>query len=161
MLFWLEPPKQQQVDHCSSFDLTTMVSKSCKARLTYLQWQERYKIERPYDIASAYHRDDIPKTNVVLVENDEEEIIHDARGHESEFELDSHGFAFRRFDDSENEFKDFYNKEAVEEVFIPEVVEPFLRKHVPGVERMFVFDWHVSCSDILGRKKLLRSKVPY
>lgn len=115
-----------------------------RARLVYIQWQDHYKIERPYIITSAHYQGDIPRTNVVLSKNIEEEIIHDARGQESSFELDTHGFTFRHLKGAEAGFKDFYNKEAVEQSFIPDTVVPFLKKHVEGAGRIVVFDWHVS-----------------
>lgn len=123
-----------------------MDSKDCRAQLTYLQWQELYKTERPYDIASAYYHGDIPKTNVVLLKSSEEELVHNVRGQEKDFELDKHGFAFCRLEGNEASLKNFHDRDAVENFFIPEIVEPLLTKHVESAERIFVFDWHVSRS---------------
>jgi hypothetical protein len=122
--------------------------KDVKAVLAYMQWQEKFNGEKPYDISSAGYEGKGPRTNVIHVQNSEAEVINDVRGRESHFQLDRHGFAFRVLEGEETAFDRFYDKDAVEKIFIPQVVIPFLKRHVEGADRVFVFDWHVRMDEM-------------
>lgn len=62
-------------------------------------------------------------------------VVHDARGRESEFTLDTTGFQFVKHVSSETEFKD---DEKIKEVYYKEVEE--LLKKQTGAKRVLVFD---------------------
>nr|VWO99179.1 N/A [Ganoderma boninense] len=61
--------------------------------------------------------------------------VHDARGRESEFSLDTNGFQFVNYPSVEKEFDD---DERIKEVYYPEVEK--LLKDVAGAKRVFIFD---------------------
>jgi hypothetical protein len=111
------------------------------ASFHYIEWQDLYEKEKPFEILADLP-DGFPdsrKTNIVLKENSPERIK-DVRGHEADFSLDDHGFAFRNIETS---FLEYDKRRLVEAEFLPGVVEPFLREHVEGADRIVFFDWHV------------------
>ena len=113
-----------------------------KQRLNYIQWDDRFLVEKPYMIIS-----DIPglpnekKSNCKFAP-DPEETIRNIRGRESEFTLNDHGFQFVR-----HEFSDFdiTSTDEVERKYYPEV-EAFLKANIEGVDRVVFFDFRV-CSN--------------
>jgi hypothetical protein len=66
--------------------------------------------------------------------------IHDIRSKEKEFELDVHGFCFRRHETRVTNLKD---ERMVEERYLPEI-ESLLREELGEGVRVFVFGWKVS-----------------
>ena len=62
-------------------------------------------------------------------------LIHDARGREHEFSLDTHGFQFVRHVSAETEFVD---EERIKGVYYKEGEE--LLKSVTGAKRVLIFD---------------------
>ncbi|KAL1950715.1 hypothetical protein VTO73DRAFT_5839 [Trametes versicolor] len=62
-------------------------------------------------------------------------LVHDARGHESEFSLDQNGFQYVQWPSVESEFND---EERIKEKYYPEVEE--ILKKVAGAKRVFIFD---------------------
>lgn len=74
-----------------------------------------------------------PQTNVG--QDPHPVVIHDARGNESKFSLDTTGFAFVK---SPSEEKDFLNEEAIRAVYYKEVEE--LLKRETGAKRVHIFD---------------------
>jgi hypothetical protein len=65
-------------------------------------------------------------------------VIEDARGRESEFNLDRNGFALLK---AESQVRDFYNPDEIKSVYYPEV-ERLLRDTL-GASRVAVFDHNV------------------
>ena len=61
--------------------------------------------------------------------------VHDARGRESDFSLDTSGFQFVKYPSAEKEFDD---EERIKAVYYPEVEA--LLKEVAGAKRVFIFD---------------------
>ncbi|KAL4243313.1 asaB hydroxylase/desaturase family protein [Abortiporus biennis] len=61
--------------------------------------------------------------------------VNDARGRESDFNLDKNGFQFVK---NESELKEFDNDEKIEKVYYKEVEE--LLKKEAGAKRVFIFD---------------------
>jgi hypothetical protein len=114
------------------------------ASFNYLIWNEKYRKEKPYELILDLPLDSPveARTNIKFGAGPEEQI-HDLRGKESTLSLDGTGFIYRHIqpDSSEANFND---RHWVEKTYMPNVVEPFLRKHVHGADRIFFFDWHVS-----------------
>ena len=116
-------------------------SKDEEAKLLYLDWQDLYNTEKPFQIFSLVPDHDLPDTrssNLVFKEGDTE-VIHDARGMEPAFCLDKHGFAFRRH---KTQMRDFEHAEAMESIYLPEV-EALIKKEVEAVDQVYLFDWRV------------------
>lgn len=114
-----------------------------EAKLQYLDWQQLYEIEKPFQLFSAVAQADLPDqrtTNLVFREGDLE-CIHDVRGTESQFTLDKQGFTFRRH---HTLVEDFSRREDVEDFYLPEI-EDLLRREVNGVDQVYFFDWRVRC----------------
>ncbi|KZT64908.1 hypothetical protein DAEQUDRAFT_732002 [Daedalea quercina L-15889] len=74
-----------------------------------------------------------PKTNVGS--DPHPAVVYDARGHESEFNIDKTGFQWVKHPSVEKEFDD---EERIKDVYYKEV-EELLRKEV-GAKRVFIFD---------------------
>src|SRR5947207_1736367 len=61
------------------------------AKLTYLEWHDHYKTEKPF-MALDIPEDAVDKRGGnITFKQGEEEVIHDIRGHEKDFTLDGHG----------------------------------------------------------------------
>src|ERR1700677_2396209 len=65
-------------------------------------------------------------------------VIEDARGRESEFNLDRNGFALVK---APSEVRDFYNPDVIKSVYYPEVERLLL--NTLGASRVAVFDHNV------------------
>jgi hypothetical protein len=117
------------------------------AVLTYLDWQELYTVEKPFQLFSAIadpkllgHR----TTNLIFKDGDVERI-HDVRGVEFQFNLDTHGFAFCS---NHLHTYDFDDSQWIEKTYLEEM-EKVLRREVSYVDQVYFFDWRVqkdSCS---------------
>ena len=114
-----------------------------RRRLMYLQWDELFRSEKPYQIVS----ENIPevqhlaKQNIRMAEGPEE-LITDIRGNESAFSLDENGFQIYKHD-----FPgiDYQKLEDVEQIYKPEL-ERLLRQNIPGVGKVEFFNSRVSIS---------------
>jgi len=71
--------------------ITAQQTYDTPAKLTYLEWHDHYKTEKPFMVIR--YPDDPPEVNGgnVTFKEGEEEIIHDIRGHEDDFTLDGNG----------------------------------------------------------------------
>lgn len=107
--------------------------------LKFLDWQELYETEKPFQIFINIPDEAEDKRTSNLVFEDVETAVHDVRGREKDFDLDKNGFRFLRHSSS---LDDFHNKELIEKIYLPEV-EALLRKEVEGVDKVFFFDWRV------------------
>jgi len=111
------------------------------ASLTYVDWQNIYCTEKPYQIFSAVAASDLlgtTTTNLVFKDGPDE-CIHDVRGSESAFSLDSQGFAFCQHKMREAGFED---SDHIETKYLPEM-EALLRREVACVDKVYFFDWRV------------------
>ncbi|KAF3765876.1 hypothetical protein M406DRAFT_356101 [Cryphonectria parasitica EP155] len=72
-------------------------------------------------------------------------LIHDIRGHESNYSLDRDAFAVIQ-DVPESKEKDFVDDESVQANYYPEVVD-LLLKNIPGAQRVFIFDHTIRRAD--------------
>lgn len=96
--------------------------------------------------------DNKPRTN--LAPEAHPTIIHDIRGKEDTVSLDQNGFAFVKYPSEEREFVD---EERIKSVYYKEV-EELLKKHVPGVKKVHIFDHTIrwvgqSCCSLLSSRK--------
>ena len=117
---------------------------SVKASLKFLQWQPLYNVERPFQIFINIpeHVKDRRTTNLVF--EDRQVMVKDIRGCADDYTLDEHGFMYRHHETGRINFED---RTTVENQYLPEV-ESLLRCEVPGVDRVFFFDWRVRASPI-------------
>ncbi|KAK8008067.1 hypothetical protein PG991_010618 [Apiospora marii] len=114
-----------------------MASNDEHGSLKYAVWSDRFRVEKPYKVMSDL-QPGFQKTNITY-EDGPPQLFRDARGHESDFTLDSHGFAFCTH---AHGFQDWDSQEAVEREYLPEV-ERLLKREIPGATRVKVFDWRL------------------
>jgi hypothetical protein len=103
-----------------------------KTTLKFLQWQDLYSTEKPFQIIANLPGDAEDKRLTNLVWEDKPKIIQDVRGVEDHFGLDDHGFMFLHH---ASEVSNFADKIIIETEYLPEV-EALLRKNVNGVDRV-------------------------
>jgi hypothetical protein len=108
------------------------------ATFMYLDWQDLYNTEKPFQIFSYLEDPNVRYTNLVFKDGGTE-CVHDVRGKESECTLDRNGFKFVRHQTS---LTSFDKKEDIEKSYLPEI-ENLVRKHVDDAEMVFTFDWRV------------------
>lgn len=100
---------------------------------TTLNYSSFLTDETPYNY--VYNPpDNKPRTN--LLPEPHPALIHDIRGKEDTVSLDKNGFAFVKSPSKETEFVD---EERIKDIYYKEV-EELLKKHVPGVKRVHIFD---------------------
>ena len=112
-----------------------------EATLQYLDWQDLYETEKPYQLFSAISSEDLPNrrtTNLIFKEGDRE-LIRDVRKTESQFTLDRQGFTFISH---RTAIQDFKSSEEIENGYLPEV-ETLLQREMEGVDQVYFFDWRV------------------
>lgn len=112
------------------------------ATFQYLRWDDKFLKEKPYQVLSGITNRsvELQATNIEFENGAQEELVKDVRGLETRYSLDEHGFSYHNL---EHVFQAFHDREKVEQEYIPGVVEPFLKQHVQGADRVVVFDWHV------------------
>lgn len=108
--------------------------------LHYIQPEDKFWTEKPYELL-VDRPDGMPSRNF-SVASEPPEIIHDMRGEESRFALDTHGFTIRK----DPMVLTARTKEAIVSQYLPQV-EALLHREVEDVNEVFLFDWRVShCS---------------
>ena len=111
------------------------------AKFEYIKWSDTFKKEKPYQILSGLAKSStISNTNITFEQSEVEEKVTDIRQNHDAYSLDSNGFNVHTIS---SDFADWSNQAKVESEYIPQVIEPFLRKHVEDVSQVVVFDWHV------------------
>lgn len=110
------------------------------AQLMYVQWQDLYKTEKPFQIfvATPENEASIRDTNLVF-ELGDEQTIHDIRGNEAAFSLDHHGFTVSTYD---TKMTAWDSVSTIESIYLPEI-ESLISGNVEGADRVFIFDWRV------------------
>lgn len=117
-----------------------MASFDEKVKLRFLQWQELYKEEKPFEIVTdAIQGSENRRTNLVFGTKGYQ-TIRDIRGREdTRFALDSHGFAYRS---KPCPFDGYDDKQRILEEYLP-WAETIIKQEVGEIARVFVFDWRV------------------
>ena len=108
--------------------------------LKFLDWQELYTKEKPFQIFIDTPEDAIDQRGSNLVFKDVQVPLKDVRTMPDRFSLDDNGFIYRKH---KTNIRNFSDRETVEMAYLPEV-ESILREEMKGVDRVFFFDWRVS-----------------
>ena len=112
-----------------------------KADFEYIQWRDIYQHEKPFEIFIDLPPElkDTQRTNLIF-QPVAKQIIHDARGREADFSLDTHGFTWEKH---RSNLKDFTDPGRIVDTYLPEM-EEFIKCQIHGADRVFIFDWRVS-----------------
>ena len=118
-----------------------MASFDEQVELRFLQWQDLYKQEKPFEIVTeAVQGSENRRTNLVFGTNGQQ-TISDIRGKEEiRFALDNHGFAYRS---KPCPFDGYDSKQRIVEEYLP-WAESIIKQEVGDIGRVFIFDWRVS-----------------
>jgi hypothetical protein len=96
----------------------------------YLQWEDKFKKEKPYQIVSENipELDGLARSNINMIEGPEE-LIEDIRGRESTFTLDQNGFQILT-----HQFPpiNYQSNDEVEHMYKPEI-ERLLKEEVSAI----------------------------
>lgn len=112
----------------------------------FLQWQDLYEIERPFQIFIDIPKDAKDQRDTNLVFEKVSCKIEDVRDGVHNLSLDGNGFIYRRH---ATNVTDFTNRMTVDRNYLPEI-EKFLKDELDGVDRVFFFDWRVRRPPIGG-----------
>ena len=108
--------------------------------LKFLDWQELYSREKPFQIFIDIPDDAVDQRSSNLVFRNVKIPLKDVRTVPHEFSLDANGFIFRNYKTNVGED---LSRDTVETTYLPEI-ETILREELTGVDRIFIFDWRVS-----------------
>jgi hypothetical protein len=110
-------------------------------KLKYFKWDEKYRQEKPFQLYADIPIDlpDSIRGNVKF-EDGEPETIHDVRGTEPDYNLDEHGFCFRKF---ETNFSNWEDENIVVAEYYPQI-EHLLKQEVGGADLVHIFEFRVS-----------------
>ena len=108
------------------------------AKLSYIQWQEKYLAEKPYQVFVPLPMG-VPEENAsnLVFDLGHEEVIRDIRGSSTGFSLDEHGFTICSMDMSPHSFSEM---EIIND-YIPKTCE--LMKEAVNADLVVPFDWRV------------------
>lgn len=112
------------------------------ANFQYIEWQDQYNNVKPFQVFSHQAETSIAdssSTNLVFKEGPTE-LIHDVRGHEDQFTLDRHGFAFCKHVLPQD--CSFENAADIESKYLPEM-QRLLKRSIENVDQVYFFDWRV------------------
>jgi hypothetical protein len=125
----------------NSFNMT--ISQDQKTQFLYLKGLDLYTREKPFQVFLDIPKEspDQRKSNLVY-EDGPTEVVHDVRGHESEFSIDTNGFTFIKHQ-SKLSNEQFEDTRAVEDIYLPECLN-LLKENLDGVDRVHFFDWRAS-----------------
>lgn len=116
-----------------------MTSRDVQASLSFLDWQDLYEVEKPFQIFINIPEDAEDQRDTNLVFKRVCVMIWDVRGLSTELSLDTNGFIYRQHT---MRTIDCTNREDVQQSYLPEV-EELLKREVEGADRVFFFDWRV------------------
>ncbi|CZT48568.1 uncharacterized protein RSE6_09284 [Rhynchosporium secalis] len=129
--------------------------------IQYATRSPRHDFEKPFQIASSfpgeYTKSNIDFTHAVA------EVIHDLRGSQDAYGIDSHGFAVI---EHYSAMVDWSDKEAIEKLYLPEV-EKIMTAHLDNVNEVYFFNWRVRlffplyCLALAQRYHQKRKNRPY
>lgn len=111
-----------------------------RRHLMYLQWDEKFRKEKPYQIVSENipELDHLARSNIKMAAGPEE-LITDIRGREETFSLDDNGFRIMKHQFSPINYQ---SNEDVENVYKSDV-ESLLKEKMSGVDKVVFFNWRV------------------
>ena len=126
----LQPTPASAAFHLSTMDKST--------RLSYLQWQDKYFVEKPYQVFVPLPVG-VPEESATNLTFDlgDEEVIRDIRSSSTEFTLTEHGFTTCWMEMSPHLFSEM---EIIND-YIPTTCE--LVKKAVNAETVIPFDWRV------------------
>ena len=108
------------------------------AKLSYLQWQDKYLVEKPYQVFVPMPIG-VPEENAsnLVFGLGDEEVIRDIRGSSTNFSLDEHGFTICSMEMSPHSFSEM----EIKNDYIPKTCE--LVKESLNADLVVPFDWRV------------------
>lgn len=106
------------------------------ACLNYIQWQDDFIKQKPYEIISQCPSD-LQERNFTLKPGPAQ-TIHDIRGREGDFDLDRNGFRVQPHAFTTKVF----DKETIERDYLP-AVETLLKSAIDTSGEVRIFDWRV------------------
>jgi hypothetical protein len=109
------------------------------AELNFLQWQELYEKERPFQIFIPIPDGAQDKRDSNLVFRPVQLDIANVHNFLDKLTLDGNGFIFRKH---YTDIVDFSDRAMVEKIYLPQM-EALLARELEGVDRVFFFDWRV------------------
>ncbi|KAI1143250.1 hypothetical protein F5Y05DRAFT_408700 [Hypoxylon sp. FL0543] len=116
-----------------------------KANIGFLQWDDLYNIEKPFQITTDIPVDAEDKRSSNLSFETKRKLIRDIRHLEAPPILDDCGFTLRH---RPSRLIDFSSKEKITSTYLPEV-EEVIRSELDNVEKVFIFDWRLRSSEPL------------
>ena len=123
-----------------------MAAQDLQVTLKFLEWQELYEVEKPFQIFINIPNDAEDRRDTNLVFKSVVLQVHDIRESSKDFSLDENGFMYRQHTTKTTSFTD---RRTVDQNYLPEI-EALLRRELDGVDRVFFFDWRVCNWSILG-----------
>lgn len=119
--------------------MATINSREEIAQVKYLQWQELYKREKPFQVFAEVPENSTERLSNLVFVDSPPLVIRDIRGKEEQFSLDQNGFMVRRY-----EVPSF---EQVTEQDVRKNILPFFDKmieqEIDDVDFFYCFDWAV------------------
>ena len=117
-----------------------------EADFEYIQWRDIYQHEKPFEIFIDLPPElkDTQRTNLIF-QPVAKQMIHDARGSEADFDLDTNGFTWKKHGSN---LENFTNPDRIVDTYLPEM-EEFIKSQIDGADRVFIFDWRVGCVHVV------------
>ena len=135
-----------------------MALKDRQVAFEYLEWQDLYEEEKPFEVFIQIP-DGLPDarpTNLVFNKVCTQ-LVKDIRGNESEYTLNEQGFQVVKVPTA---FKDFYNRDSVEQHYKAECAQ-LLMDNLEGVDRLYFFNWRVGFEQKSKRTIDLNNPLDY
>lgn len=122
--------------HGSAGTETTNHAKNETVQLNYIEWQDKFATEKPYEVLSEVPAG-FPRTNFSCSPA-ASETIHDIRGREKLFNLQDHGFQIW----VHHHTVEFFDKASVEHKYLPSL-DSLLKEVFGARAETYFFDWRV------------------
>ena len=116
-----------------------MAKSEIPVSLSFLQWQDLYEVEKPFQVFINIPEDAEDQRDTNLVFEHVRLPVHDVRGCVTDFSLDTNGFIYRQH---VTKATNVSTRQAVEQHYLPEV-EQLLKREVEGADRIVFFDFRV------------------
>ena len=122
-----------------------MAPESLQVHVSFLQWQDLYEIEKPFQIFINIPENAVDQRDTNLVFKPIRVPVFNVRDALESHTLDSNGFMYRRHFMKTTELN---NRNQVDQEYLPEM-EALLKRELEEVDRVYFFDWRVSGIDLL------------